>query len=191
MARVMDLCTEAGSSKRMHFGRRLWDVNVTVYNQGTIAVSGFEVTNYFHALMSFDGAANPTWVKDGDYIKYAGGALNPGQQINIPVKLCVKEGYIKWFWHCQFCRNFFHLGEWFEHRQRFWFKGLTPDSSNDAGGTYVNYSQDNYILGVEGVEDRHDPVYLGVNMLTLLWYLHNWSEKSRRRPGSMFDITVL
>ena len=106
---------------------------MTVYNQGTIAVSGFEVTNYFHALMSFDGAANPTWVKDGDYIKYAGGALNPGQQINIPVKLCVKEGVlndgiVNFAEISSISVNGLNTDRDFDSRP-------DSDSSNDAGGT--------------------------------------------------------
>lgn len=188
MTRVMDLALKQVVQNECILGGDCATVNITVYNQGTIAVSGFEVTNYFHALMYFDALNNPSWTKDGDYIKYVGGALNPGQQANIPVSLCVKEGVlndgiVNYAEISSISVNGLNTDRDFDSK---------PDANdaNDAGGTY-NSAQDNYVLGFEGIEeDDHDPVYLGVKYVDLALILTTEARKVEEGQEVCFDITI-
>ncbi|MBK7790272.1 MAG: HYR domain-containing protein [Saprospiraceae bacterium] len=187
-ARVLDLALKQVVQDECVLGGDCVTVNVTVYNQGTVGVTGFEVTNYFHPLMKFDEGQNPSWAKSGDYLVYQGEALQPGGQLTVPVTLCVKEGVLT-----EGIVNFAEIST-------ILVNGLStendfdsrPDSNdaNDAGGTH-NSAQDNYILGVEGVEeDDHDPVYLGVRYVDMALILTTETRKVKEGDLVCFDITI-
>lgn len=152
---------------------RLYDIDeyavfdMTVYNQGNVTVTSFDITNKFSECMDFALVDNETWVTTiPEFVKTTvNETILPGENITISLKLKLNA-------HCDYY-DIVNIAEISA------FTAINPaitvdmDSEaddflfNDAGGSPYDYT-DNLLTG-NGIddEDDHDPAVLAVRRIDL------------------------
>jgi uncharacterized protein YjdB len=162
-------------------------INISVYNQGTVAASSFGIVNYFGNFLTL-GNNNPAWTLTSGKLYYTGAALEVGESISVPLNVCLKEGLLN--------NGILNYAEISEIK----VNGVStikdydsnPDAlpTNDAGGTY-DTNQDNNISGAAGVEeDDHDPVYITVTYIDLALKLATDKRKVKEGDDVCFKATI-
>ncbi len=163
-------------------------ISITVYNQGNVSTSSFNIVNYFGNLITL-GSNNTGWTLESGKLFYTSAtALNPGENITIPLNICIKDGLLN-----SGVVNYSEISE-IKVGGSSTIKDYdsTPDgiNNNDAGGTHST-TQDNNISGVFGIEeDDHDPVYLSVSYVDLALKLTTESRKVKEGDDVCFTITL-
>ena len=163
---------------------------ITVCNQGNIAVNGFDVIDYFPLNYIFPQAQNPGWTMiNPETVTFnSDQLLNPGEKRTIELRLQVRDN-----------NNFDDIVNVAEiSRIESSVPSVTRDidstpdaiSNNDKGGNPYD-STDNLITDDGTIdEDDHDPAYLAVRLIDLA--LMKTVENQVYNPGDIvtFDITI-
>ncbi|MBK9565291.1 MAG: DUF11 domain-containing protein [Saprospiraceae bacterium] len=165
---------------------------IEVFNQGNIAATGIQITDYLPCGLEFDGssASNVGWSASGNLVtRTFSGTLNPGQSTTFMLDLIVRECYtgnLNNAW-----TNYAEISRADDTDPA--TSGLptdidsTPDGTNgnDPGGVPdfggVISGTDDTINNENGDEDDHDPVKIEVFDLALRKVLtttapYNWGQ---------------
>ncbi len=172
---------------------KLYDVDeqatfdITVYNQGNVAVEGFEITNMFSDCMDFVASDNADWTQTlPGFAKTAvNTVLLPGESTTVSIELKINSS-------CDY-NDIVNLAEISAFTSS---TGITTDVDSDADDFLLNdkggspYDYTDNLLTDDGTfdEDDHDPAVLSVRRVDLA--LMKTTPSSIYNHGDIIDFEI-
>ncbi|HRO08393.1 MAG TPA: SdrD B-like domain-containing protein [Saprospiraceae bacterium] len=162
-------------------------IKATVYNQGTMDATGFQVVNYLNPEFDFDPATNSGWTISGDLSKlYYGNntILRAGETRDIVLNLTIKDPK-----NVSQIINYAEISAQVCGNVRIDFDSNPDDNKDNDKGGIANSQSDDLITDNGSVdEDDHDPAMILVSNIDVR--LKKSVANHRVKPGDYVDFNI-